>query len=100
MIHATLFAVLAAAGAGELRDMGASGAAAIRAEVISAHVRFLSDDLLEGREPGGRGHALAERFVASELAALGLEPAGEGGTFFQAVPMRGTRVPARDTRIE
>ncbi len=100
IVQATLWAALAAIGSGELKELGGPGMGAIRAQAISAHVRFLADDLLEGREPGTRGHALAERFVAAELAALGLEPAGEGGTFFQAVPMRATRIQPRDQRIE
>jgi len=31
----------------------------IRAEAIRAHIRFLADDLLEGRGTGTRGHELA-----------------------------------------
>jgi Zn-dependent M28 family amino/carboxypeptidase len=63
--------------------------AAVRAAGISARIRFLSDDLLEGRFTGSRGHAIAERYVASELQAMGVEPgADDGTTFFQAVPMR------------
>ncbi len=63
--------------------------AAVRAQAISARIRFLSDDLLEGRFTGSRGHAIAERYVASELASMGAEPAGDGGSYLQTVPMRG-----------
>jgi hypothetical protein len=67
---------------------GARAAAdAIRPEALAAHIRFLADDLLEGREPGTRGYELGARYVASELQALGLEPAGDNGTFFQKVEM-------------
>jgi Zn-dependent M28 family amino/carboxypeptidase len=62
---------------------------AVRPSAISARIRFLSDDLLEGRFTGSRGHAVAERYVASELQAMGAEPGGDGGTFLQAVPLRG-----------
>ncbi|MGZ6164426.1 MAG: M28 family peptidase [Myxococcaceae bacterium] len=51
----------------------------IRADAIRAHVRFLASDLLEGRGPGTRGDALAEAYVASQLEALGLRPAGTQG---------------------
>jgi hypothetical protein len=61
----------------------------VRAAGISGRIRFLSDDLLEGRFTGSRGHAIAERYVASELALMGAEPGGDAGTFLQAVPMRG-----------
>ena len=69
---------------------------ALRATAISSRIRFLSDDLLEGRFTGSRGHALAERYVASELTSAGAEPGGDGGTFVQTVPMRGaTKDPAK-----
>jgi hypothetical protein len=74
---------------------------------IEAHVRFLADDLLEGREAGTRGHDLAALYVATQFRLMGLEPAGENGSFFQTVPMRsgtllrdGARLAvARDGRI-
>lgn len=55
---------------------------------LEADVRFLADDLLEGREAGTRGYDLAAKFVAERYRALGLEPGGGGGTYFQQVPMR------------
>ena len=64
---------------------------AVRPQAISAHVRFLSDDLLEGRYSGARGHAIAERYVIAQLAALGVLPAGEGGGWLQQVPLRQAR---------
>ena len=54
---------------------------------IESDVRFLADDLLEGREAGTRGYQLASLYVAERMRALGLEPAGEGGTYFQRVPV-------------
>jgi Zn-dependent M28 family amino/carboxypeptidase len=54
---------------------------------ISAHVRFLSLDLLEGRGPGTRGGELAAEYIATQFALNGLEPAGDDGTFFQHVPL-------------
>ncbi|HSP20176.1 MAG TPA: M28 family peptidase [Myxococcaceae bacterium] len=51
----------------------------IHPEAIRSHVRFLASDLLEGRGPGTRGDALAEAYVASQLEALGLRPAGTEG---------------------
>jgi hypothetical protein len=46
-------------------------------EAFRAHVAFLSDDLLEGRDIGSRGHEIAARYVASRFEALGLKPAGD-----------------------
>ena len=55
------------------------------ADRVKAHVSFLADDLLEGRDAGSRGYEIAARYVASQFAALGLRPAGADG-FFQPVP--------------
>jgi len=60
----------------------------IRPEAIRADMRFLADDLLEGRGTGTRGHEIAAKFMASEFEAMGLEPAGENGTYLQNVPLR------------
>jgi hypothetical protein len=57
------------------------------AKAIEAHMMFLGDDSLEGRDTGSRGHQIASNYIATQLAALGLEPAGEQG-YFQSVPMR------------
>lgn len=70
-------------------DAGVEQALArIRPEAIRAHMRFLADDLLEGRGTGTRGYELAAKYVAARFEALGLEPAGAGGGYFQNVPMR------------
>lgn len=65
---------------------------AIKAPAVKAHMAFLADDLLEGRMAGTRGYDLAARYVASQLAAIGLQPAGDDGTFFQAVPLVESRL--------
>jgi Zn-dependent M28 family amino/carboxypeptidase len=57
----------------------------IRGDQIATHLQFLADDLLEGRAPSTRGGALAARYLATQLALLGYEPAGENGTYFQHV---------------
>jgi Zn-dependent M28 family amino/carboxypeptidase len=62
-------------------------AAAIRPEAIWAPLRFLSDDLLEGRGTGARGGEIAVQYIASEFMGLGLQPAGDSGTWFQQVPI-------------
>jgi Zn-dependent M28 family amino/carboxypeptidase len=59
----------------------------IKAEHIAAHVKFLADDLLEGRAPATRGGDLAARYIATQYELLGLEPAGEHGTYYQQVPI-------------
>ncbi|MDE2980717.1 MAG: M28 family peptidase [Gemmatimonadota bacterium] len=53
-----------------------------------AHVRYLADDLLEGRAVGTRGERCAGEYIAAQFRALGLRPAGDGGTWFQAWMVR------------
>lgn len=57
-------------------------------EAFRAHVAFLADDLLEGREAGTRGHELAALYVATRFQGLGLQPGGEGGDWYQRVPLQ------------
>jgi Zn-dependent M28 family amino/carboxypeptidase len=52
---------------------------------IESHVRFLSDDLLEGRDTGARGHEIASLYIAAEFEKYGLTPAGDNGTYMQRV---------------
>lgn len=61
------------------------------AERIKAHVTFLADDLLQGREAGSPGFDIAAAYVASQLAQLGVKPGAVGGSYFQPVPMMGFR---------
>jgi len=55
-----------------------------------AHVDFLADDLLEGRDTGTRGHEIAARYVATQLEAYGLKPGGENGGWYQPVTLQKT----------
>jgi Zn-dependent M28 family amino/carboxypeptidase len=59
--------------------------------MIGGHIRFLADDLLEGRAPGTRGSELAVKYIAAVMERAGLEPAGDDGTFFQKVPLVGVK---------
>src|SRR5262245_50017720 len=84
--------VLAALGAPSLRaaaDLKASpDVPKITGAQVRAHVEFLADDLMEGREAGTRGYDLAANYVASVLKSAGLKPAADDGTYFQKVPLR------------
>ena len=61
----------------------------INAAGMEAHLRFLSSDLLEGRAPATRGGRLAAQYIAAQFQALGLEPMGANGTYFQPVALVG-----------
>ncbi|HTP53066.1 MAG TPA: M28 family peptidase [Anaeromyxobacteraceae bacterium] len=73
-------------------ERAASGLAGIRPRALTAGVRFLASDVLEGSAAGTRSHEVAELYVAAEFQAAGLEPAGDEGSFTQAVPIRAWRV--------
>src|SRR3569623_3222871 len=55
---------------------------------IEKDTRYLGSDELEGRAPGTPGGAKAEEIIAARYHELGLAPGGEGGTYFQTVPLR------------
>jgi hypothetical protein len=94
VIASQRFAAVAASG-----DRAEEALASIRPEAIRADMRFLSDDLLEGRGTGARGHELAAKFVAAQFEQMGLEPAGDGGTYFQRVPLREYRADEENTTV-
>jgi hypothetical protein len=71
----------------------------IRPEAMRADMRFLADDLLEGRGTAARGHEIAARFIAAQFEADGLEPAGDAGTYLQYVPLRSFRPDQRQTTL-
>ena len=58
-------------------------AAEIDRDAIEGPVRFLADDLLEGRGPASRGDELTQLYLASTLEMMGYEPGGEKGSYLQ-----------------
>jgi hypothetical protein len=78
-----------------LPPAAAAGVAAIRAEALAAHIRFLASPALAGRGLGTPGLDAAAEYAAAGLALAGIAPlpAGEaaGGApavYFQPVPLR------------
>lgn len=55
---------------------------------IRSYMKFLSDDLFEGRGTGTRGHQMAAQYVATQFDLLGLQPGGENNTYFQDVGLK------------
>ena len=92
-------AVVAGAGAGAGADKADEAMAGIRPEAIRADMRFLSDDLLEGRGTGTRGHELAAKYMAAQFEQMGLQPWGDAGTYFQNVPFKASRPDATKTTL-
>ena len=54
---------------------------------IEGDLRFLADDLLEGRGTPSRGLDVASVYLAYQLRSAGLQP-GNDGSFFQTYPVR------------
>lgn len=63
----------------DLPEGAEAAAATIDAEYLRDLVAQLSSDELQGRAPGSPGDTEARRIMAEEMAAIGLEPAGETG---------------------
>jgi Zn-dependent M28 family amino/carboxypeptidase len=60
----------------------------VQPAALEAHVRYLADDRLRGRLPGTPGYQLAVDYVIAQLKQNGVQPAGEKGTYTQAVRLR------------
>jgi Zn-dependent M28 family amino/carboxypeptidase len=74
--------------------------ASISAERIREHVKHLSSDQMEGRGVGQKGGQLATEYIADQFKLAGAKPAGDNGTYFQAVPLVGVEPqPASELRV-
>src|SRR5690554_1363121 len=69
---------------------GAVAGDTVPAHALRAHIRFLADDLLEGRDPGTRGGEMAAHYIATQFERAGLQPLQ--GRRYQPVPLVGTTV--------
>ena len=65
---------------------------AANATAIEAHMQFLASDALAGRDTGSNEHEIASLYIATQLQALGLKPAGDNGSYLQRVPLRKARL--------
>lgn len=59
----------------------------IQDAALVQHVQTLASDEMEGRAPSTPGGQRAADYIADQLEAMGVEPAGENGTYFQQVPI-------------
>ena len=69
--------------------MDAPGAALAKVDPVRMNetVRVLSGDEFEGRGPTTPGEDRAVSWIAGQFKAMGLEPAGDNGTWYQTVPI-------------
>jgi Zn-dependent M28 family amino/carboxypeptidase len=100
----TFFGAAYAADPGPQLGLPAGAAASmqrIEARRIAEHVRFLADDLLEGRAPGTRGGDIAANYIAAQFALEGLKPAGDNGGYLQKVDFVGVKtLPATSASLQ
>lgn len=64
-----------------------------------AHVQFLADDKLEGRDTGSKGFETAARYVAEHFREAGLQPAGTQG-YFQPVEFAARQIDETHSSLE
>jgi len=90
----------AVANAASVARMPAAGSASLKLvdpARVRADVKFLSDDLLEGRGTGQRGGNIAVEYIAAQFAQHHLKPGGDNGTYLQKVPMVGLTTEPQST---
>ena len=61
--------------------------AAITERDLMTRIYIFADDSMLGRQAGTEGNLKGAAYIERELQRLGLQPAGENGTYFQDVPI-------------
>jgi hypothetical protein len=64
-----------------------------------AHIQFLADDKLEGRNTGTEGYRKAVEYVAGEFEKFGLKPAGTDG-YLQQIKFETRQLVEKDSGLE
>jgi Zn-dependent M28 family amino/carboxypeptidase len=59
---------------------------------LSIITKTLASDAFEGRAPGTAGDAKTVAYLSEQFRQMGLEPAGDNGTFLQRVPLIRTQL--------
>ena len=59
---------------------------------LMTRMYVFTDDSMQGREFSTRGNVMGTDYIAAELKRMGLEPAGENGTYFQTLPVSRRRL--------
>src|ERR1051326_8058519 len=69
------------------RQMTRLTTAAITAHDLILRLSIVADDSMAGRAAGSPGARKTERYIEAELRRMGLVPAGDAGSYAQAIPM-------------
>jgi len=70
----------------QTRQTGGPTTAPITAQDLSTRLYIFADDSMMGRQFGTEGNLRGTRYIANELARLGIQPGGADGSYFQDVP--------------
>ncbi|MCI0698611.1 hypothetical protein L0337_42255 [candidate division KSB1 bacterium] len=63
----------------------------VSAGSLYQHLSFLGSDSLKGRGTGTRGGEIAAAYIARELRKCGIKPAGGDDSYFQQIPLHGSK---------
>ena len=63
----------------------------VQAEDLRRWLTYLASDELEGRATFSEGLGLAAAYIAAELRAVGVQPGGDNGSYFQRVKVLGVK---------
>ena len=63
-------------------------------DCVRAHMEFLASDALRGRGSGTADELVAATYVAAQLRAYGIAPAGDNGSYIQRAALRQTKFSA------
>ena len=66
---------------------------------VRSRIYRVSHDSMQGREVGELGNLKMTTYLAGELARMGVEPAGDNGTYYQNVPVVRRRPDSTSTLI-
>ena len=71
--------------------------AAITAQDLMTRLYIFADDSMMGRAAGTIGNFEGTTYIGNEVKRLGLTPAGDSGTYFQAIPLKTRSVDSTST---
>src|SRR5215510_11883002 len=94
LIEGAVLAALLAAAATQLLAQAPEPAKGVKYTQVNAGdmkewLTFLSSDELQGRQVFTEGYGLAAAYVADHLKSWGVKGAGDGGSYFEDVKLRG-----------
>jgi Zn-dependent M28 family amino/carboxypeptidase len=75
-----LFFVISLNAFAQVSEAETQAAEQINEVTLRSHIKFLSDDLLEGRAPGTAGGRVAEKYIATQFEIIGLTPGAKAMT--------------------